>query len=137
MDTTSCIFCGIVADPSQSEVVWNDETTLAFMDINPMTNGHVLVIPKAHSEALTDLPPETAAHIMRVGQQVARGLKASSLKPDGINLFQAEGAVAFQEIFHSHLHVIPRYRDDGFVVNVARGEQPLADTAEALRTAIA
>lgn len=138
METSDCIFCGIVNDPSQSEVVWDDETVLAFMDINPTTAGHVLVIPRDHHTALTDLPPETAAHMMRVGQRIAQGLRSSELNCQGINLFLSEGAVAFQEIFHSHLHLIPRYKDDGFIVKSGDGgpKATLAQAAEIVRASV-
>lgn len=138
METNACIFCAIVNDPSQSEVVWEDETALAFMDISPTTAGHVLVIPREHHTALTDLPPETAAHMMRVGQRIAQGLRASELNCQGINLWLSEGAVAFQEIFHSHLHVVPRYEDDGFIVKSGDGgpEKSLAQSAELVRSAL-
>lgn len=138
METDACIFCAIVNDPSQSEIVWEDEATLAFMDINPTTAGHVLVIPREHHTALTDLPPETAAHMMRVGQRIAQGLKASELNCQGVNLFLAEGAVAFQEIFHSHLHVIPRHEGDGFIVKAGDGgpKESLAQSAELVRSAL-
>ena len=139
MSNQNCIFCGIVEDPSQSEVVWNDDVAIAFMDINPVTDGHVLVIPRAHHTALTDLPPETAAHMMRVGQHLARTLRASELKAEGINLFFAEEKVAGQEVFHSHLHVIPRHADDGFVVTggrEGRTSESLAQSAHSLRSAL-
>ena len=138
METSTCVFCGIVNDPSQSEVVWDDDAVLAFMDINPTTAGHVLVIPREHHTALTDLPAETAAHVMRVGQRIAQGLKASELDCEGINLHMSEGAVANQVIFHSHLHVLPRYTDDGFIVKAGGGgpEKSLAQSAELVRSGL-
>ena len=138
METSDCIFCGIVNDPSQSEVVWEDEVTLAFMDINPTNAGHVLVVPREHHTALTDLPPETAAHVMRVGQRIAQGMRDSELNCQGINLLMSEGAVANQVIFHSHLHVLPRYEDDGFIVKAGDGgpKETLAQSAELVRSAL-
>ena len=139
METSTCVFCGIVNDPSQSEVVWDDDVVLAFMDINPSTAGHVLVIPRVHHTALTDLPPETAAHMMRVGQRIAQGMNASDLECQGINLLLSEGAVAFQEIFHSHLHIVPRYADDGLIIKSSRDgrpKDPLAWSADMVRAAL-
>lgn len=138
MEKSECVFCAIVNDPSQSEVVWEDEVVLAFMDINPTAAGHVLVIPRDHHTALTDLPPETAAQMMRVGQRIAQGLKASELNCQGLNLFLSEGAVAFQEIFHSHLHIIPRSADDGFIVKAGDGgpKKSLTQSAEIVRASL-
>ena len=136
MENRDCVFCGIVQDPSNSDVVWNDSGVIAFMDINPVTDGHVLVIPRCHHVGLTDLPEVTAAHMMRVAQGIARALRASQLRCDGVNLFFADGEAAFQEVFHSHLHIIPRYEGDGFVVEAlweGRSRESLEASAGAIR----
>ncbi|WP_120002847.1 HIT family protein [Nesterenkonia muleiensis] len=136
MENQDCVFCGIVEDPSESDVVWKDDGVIAFMDINPVTDGHVLVIPRRHHVGLIDLPEATAAHMMRVAQSIARALRASQLRCEGINLFFADGEAAFQEIFHSHLHIFPRYEGDGFVVEAlweGRSRESLRASAEAIR----
>ncbi|WP_062076753.1 HIT family protein [Demequina globuliformis] len=112
-----CVFCSIVADPSRDHVVWEDADVLAFMDINPVTDGHLLVVPKEHTVGLTDMPPALAGKVMQVAQELARALRASEVRCEGVNLFFAEGEAALQEIFHSHLHVFPRYPDDGFEIS--------------------
>lgn len=110
----SCVFCAIVAGRAPAVVVYEDEHTLAFLDIHPATRGHTLVIPKRHSRDLLSVPTEDALHVMRTVQRVAQALDAA-LHPDGINLIQANRRAAFQSVFHYHIHVIPRWSDDGLV----------------------
>lgn len=131
-----CIFCHIVADPAQSDVLWEDEHVLAFMDINPVTDGHALVVPKEHSVGLTDINPRTAAQMMEVAQHLAAAMKESTLCCEGVNLFFADGEAAFQEVFHSHLHVFPRFSGDGFRIDAhwyGRSKGSLAASAAAIR----
>ena len=106
-----CIFCAIVARQIPSIAVAENAQALAIMDIHPANDGHVLVLPKAHSTDLFDLSPEVGADVMRLCIQVARALKAS-LQPDGLNLIQANGEVAGQEVLHTHVHVLPRWQGD-------------------------
>ena len=134
-----CLFCGIVDDHCGSEIVWDDELVLAFLDINPVTDGHVLIIPKRHATGLDDVPASTAERMMTVAQHLARALKESSLRCDGVNLFFADGQAAFQEIFHSHLHVFPRFAGDGFIIDTRwNGSTPdqLRVAGAALRLAL-
>jgi histidine triad (HIT) family protein len=106
-----CIFCAIVARHIPSTVVAEHAQALAIMDINPANDGHVLVLPKPHSTDLFDLPPDVGTDIMQLCLRVAKALKAS-LQPDGLNLLQANGEVAGQEVFHTHFHLLPRWRGD-------------------------
>ncbi len=106
-----CLFCKIVAGDVPSTRVFEDEKTLAFMDINPATRGHVLVIPKAHARDLLVIDPADLAACSRVAQRVA-GLASEKLGAVGVNLLNSNGAAAWQTVFHFHLHVIPRYDDD-------------------------
>ena len=108
------IFAEIIAGTAESSRVHEDETVVAFMDIRPLTSGHVLVVPKQQYRTLAELPPEVGAHLFVVGQKVAAAVRASSQRVAGINFFLADGTVAGQEIFHVHLHVIPRMIGDGF-----------------------
>ena len=110
----SCIFCQIIEDKVESSRVYEDDVCLAFMDIQPVNPGHVLVIPKVHSNDLSDLPPQIGAHLFQVAQRIALSLPATNLKNEGIDLFLAHGAAAGQDVFHVHIHVIPRYKEDGF-----------------------
>jgi len=106
-----CLFCKIVAGDIPATIVAQDERTVTFMDINPATRGHALVVPRAHARDLLEVDPEDLAAVARAGQRMAQTAKAA-LDADGINLINSCGAVAWQTVFHFHLHVIPRYEDD-------------------------
>ena len=109
-----CIFCDIVAGKAPASVVHRDERCIAFMDIRPVTPGHLLVIPIAHAPYLAHLEPTQGGHLFRMAQRLAAGIRRSGLRADGINFFLADGEVAGQEVFHVHLHVFPRFKGDGF-----------------------
>lgn len=119
-----CVFCAIVEGSAPSSPVVDTETVLAFMDIDPVTPGHVLVIPKEHLPDLADLDDGLAAEMMAVARRIAAALRRTDLRCEGVNLFYADGEAAFQEVFHSHLHVFPRYADDGFVIKANWGSGP-------------
>jgi len=111
---TACIFCKIIEGTIPSVKVYEDEHVLAFMDIVPVTKGHVLLIPKTHRENIYDLTAEEAAQLFSVVPKIANAIK-DEFKPAGMNLLQNNGAYAGQAVFHSHLHLIPRYDEtDGF-----------------------
>jgi histidine triad (HIT) family protein len=109
-----CVFCDIVAGRGPASVVHSDETVLVLLDIRPLTTGHLLVIPRAHAPYLADLDPVVGGHMFGVAQRMAAALRRSSLPCAGVNLFLADGEAAFQEVFHTHLHVLPRNPGDGF-----------------------
>lgn len=119
-----CVFCAIVADVAPRSVVYEDDTVIAIMDLRPVTPGHTLVMPKAHLPRLSDLDPTTGAHMFEVGQRIAAALYETGWQAEGINLFYADGKAALQEVFHSHLHVIPRFEGDGFVIDADWSRQP-------------
>ena len=106
-----CLFCRIVAGEVPSTRVDEDERTVAFMDINPATRGHVLVIPREHSTDLHDVGAEDLAACARAAQRAAARAR-DRLGADGVNLLNSCGAAAWQTVFHFHLHVIPRYDGD-------------------------
>lgn len=139
-DAAGCVFCEIIAGRAAASVVYSDETVLAFLDIRPLATGHVLVIPRAHAPYLADLDPAAGGHMFGVAQQMAAALRRSGLPCDGINLFLADGAAAFQEVFHAHLHVIPRTASDGFRIR-AKWRRParteLDSVAEQVRDGLA
>jgi histidine triad (HIT) family protein len=137
---SDCLFCGIVDGRIDATVVAQDERTLAFMDIRPITPGHLLVIPRRHGDRLAALDPEDGAQLFRVGQRAAAALYASSLRCEGVNLFLADGEAAGQEVFHVHLHVIPRFTGDGFGLRFPPdyevvGREELERSAAAVREA--
>lgn len=107
---SDCIFCSIVAGDLPSTKVHEDEHTYAFMDINPGTRGHCLVIPKAHATDLLEISPDDLAACAQTAQLLA-GKAKTKLGADGVNLLNCCGADAWQTVFHFHFHVIPRFRD--------------------------
>ena len=106
-----CIFCKIVAGELPAEKVAEDERTLAFMDINPWTRGHALVIPRNHSRNLYEIDEEDLAHVAAAAKRLALTMR-DRLGCDGINLLNSSETAAWQTVFHFHMHVIPRYEDD-------------------------
>ena len=104
----SCIFCKIVNKQALSSVVYEDEVVLAFLDIRPLTEGHVLVIPKEHYVDVFDIPQELLCEVQRGVKIVALAVK-ETFQADGISIIQQNGAAAGQDIFHFHSHVVPRY----------------------------
>ena len=107
-----CVFCMIRDGKIPSAKVYDDERTLAFMDINPLTRGHCLVVTKAHAATLYDVEVEDLKAAIATAKRVAGALR-KALSPDGLNLLQANGAAAFQSVPHFHLHLIPRWTGDG------------------------
>lgn len=114
-----CIFCKILAGESDASFVWRDERVSAFIDIQPVNPGHLLVIPNAHAPNLADLDPETGGQIFQVAQTLAAALRRSGIRCEGVNFFLADGEAAMQEVFHLHLHLIPRFSGDGFGLTFA------------------
>ncbi|MBN1921831.1 MAG: HIT family protein [Anaerolineae bacterium] len=112
--TEECIFCAILEGRAPASFIYRDDTVAAFMDLYPVTPGHLLIIPTAHAASLTEVAPAVAAHIMELAQRLGRAVSASNLGCDGFNLFLANGGAAGQDIFHSHLHILPRFHGDGF-----------------------
>ena len=106
-----CLFCRIVAGDLPATIVAEDEATVTFMDINPATRGHVLVVPRKHAADLTTIDPADLAAVAQAAQRVAQTM-GERLGADGVNLLNSCGEQAWQTVFHFHLHVIPRYQDD-------------------------
>ena len=109
----NCIFCKIVRGEIPDFRVYEDADTIAFFDIKPNNPGHTLVIPKKHSENLYDMDDHSLAAIMRTAQKIARAVKAA-VQADGINLAMNNESAAGQIIFHPHLHIVPRFTEDGY-----------------------
>ncbi len=106
-----CIFCSIVSDELPAERVDEDEHTIAFMDINPWTRGHALVIPREHSKNLYEIGPDDLIHTATAAKRLALRMR-DTLGCDGVNLLNACEPAAWQTVFHFHIHVIPRYTGD-------------------------
>lgn len=111
---SDCPFCNIVAGDLPGSFVYQDEICSAIMDIQPINDGHLLVMPNEHIADLTSIPPEMASHIFLIAQKLALAVRQSGVQCEGINLFLADGKAAMQEVPHFHLHIIPRFQDDGF-----------------------
>lgn len=112
-NVASCLFCKIIAGEIPSTKVYEDNTVLAFLDIHPVNIGHTLVIPKAHHTNLYETTDNDLAHMMTVVKKLSIAIK-SSLCADGINIEMNNDPIAGQIIFHTHLHIIPRFKGDGF-----------------------
>jgi diadenosine tetraphosphate (Ap4A) HIT family hydrolase len=134
------VFCGIARGSQPASVVAESDDVLAFCDIQPVHPGHLLVIPRAHAGDLAELPEETGRSMWSLGQRLAGAVRASGLPCDGVNLFLADGAAAGQEVWHTHLHVIPRIARDGMLRISANWSLPprsaLDETAARVRAAL-
>ena len=131
-----CVFCMIRDGKIPSAKVYDDARTLAFMDINPLSKGHCLVITKTHAATLFDAEVEDIMAAMATAKKVAGALKRA-LNPDGLNLLQASGAAAFQSVAHFHLHLIPRWTGDGKGFDwkqVPGSREEIMATADRIRT---
>jgi histidine triad (HIT) family protein len=132
---SDCLFCGIVDGSVPSQTIDSDERTVAFMDINPATPGHALVVPRAHSEDLIAIEPEDLEAASVAAQRLAKRMD-EVLEPDGINVLNCCRPAAWQTVFHYHWHVIPRYEDDPLKLPwIPRGgpEDEIAAIADKLR----
>lgn len=135
MTDADCLFCKIVAGDIPSQRIDEDEHTVAFLDINPWTRGHSLVIPRNHSRNLYEIPDEDIAQVTQAAKRLALRLK-ERLGCDGVNLLNSCEPAAWQTVFHFHVHVIPRYEDDPLRLPgspMQAGEDELRELAEELR----
>ena len=114
MSESSCVFCQILCGEAPASVVYVDDWVMAFMDIQPVNPGHLLVVPRDHATHLADLDPETGGHLFQVAMRLAAALRVADLRCEGVNLFLADGEMAGQEVLHVHVHVLPRFEEDGF-----------------------
>ncbi|MDX6337605.1 MAG: histidine triad family protein [Streptosporangiaceae bacterium] len=132
----ACVFCGIIAGEVPASRVHEDDHVVAFMDVRPLTAGHLLVVPRAHAASLEDLGVDPGMRVFAAAHQLARALRNSAVPCEGVNFFLADGVAAGQEVFHVHLHVIPRTPGDGFRLKAkpsSPGRDELDATAERVR----
>ena len=135
-----CVFCDITTGRSPASLVHEDGLVVVFMDLNPVTPGHLLVVPRVHAVGLEDLDVDTGTHAWSVGHTMARALRRSTMRCEGINVLLCDGKVAFQTVPHFHLHVIPRFAGDGWQIkpDVAERDRSLLDRdAAAVRAGLA
>lgn len=136
----SCLFCDMVAGREEASIVYADDRVFALMDIRPVTPGHLMVVPKRHAASLAELDDADSDALLRVARRAAAALRASGLRCEGVNLFLADGEAAGQEVFHVHLHVLPRFEGDGFGLRFppdysVRPRAELEDAAARIREA--
>lgn len=112
MAAENCVFCKIVAGEIPSKTIYEDEEFKVILDLGPATKGHALILPKSHAANLFELPEETASKVMVLAKKLGTQMK-ENLKADGLNLLQNNGEAAGQTVGHFHLHLIPRYKNDG------------------------
>ena len=128
-----CVFCKIVSREIDSAKVFENENVLVFLDANPVTKGHSLVIPKQHFENIFDIEENMLQKIMVVAKHISVKIK-NSLSADGIRISQSNGTAAGQAIFHFHLHIIPRYKNDGISMNETTNAHPPKADVEKLKS---
>jgi histidine triad (HIT) family protein len=119
-----CFICDIVAGTGEASTVFEDDIVIAFMCIPPVNPGHVLVVPRTHLPNLADLDDATGAHMFKVTMRIERAIRASGVRCEGTNLFMANGEAAFQEVFHAHMHVFPRFGGDAFKLDADWSARP-------------
>lgn len=136
----NCIFCKLVAGEIPSHRVYEDDDTVAFMDISPLSRGHLLVVPRAHHAQIFDIDPELYGRVATVAARVAAALR-KSLAPDGLNVMQLNGESANQAVPHLHIHLVPRWESDGLSISkwepVPGDMDAIAATAASVRELMA
>jgi histidine triad (HIT) family protein len=137
-----CVICKLLSGELEVSMVHHDELCAAFMDIQPVNPGHMLVVPHTHAPYLADLQEEEGAQLFRVAHRLAGAVRKSGVKCEGVNFFLADGVAAGQEVFHVHLHVFPRFGGDGFKLVLPPGysqrlkRSELNEIAEKVRKAL-
>lgn len=127
---SDCIFCKIISNKVEASFIYRGVNCSAFMDIHPMTPGHLLIVPNRHSERFVDVNPNDAAEMFKLAQDSLIAIKKTTILCDGANIFLSDGAVAGQEVLHSHLHVAPRFIGDGQKVGFMNDDPDQANRFE-------
>jgi len=109
----TCVFCRILSGELESSFAYRGSKASAFLDIHPITPGHVLIVPHSHVERFAAIEPSTTAEMIEIAQKILREIQRTDLKCEGTNIFLSDGAVAGQDVPHSHLHIVPRFYGDG------------------------
>jgi histidine triad (HIT) family protein len=130
-----CPFCLFITGELEGIILHQDQICSAILSMQPINPGHLLVVPNQHIQDLDELPDETADHLFRLGRQIARAVRESGVKCEGINFYLADGRAADQKIPHLHLHIIPRFEDDGFIIQTSPRAAELPTREELLKNA--
>ena len=125
----NCVFCRIIGGEEMVSVVHEDERTIAFLDIQPMSQGHTIIVTKDHFETLFDLPEDLAAYCLAVARRLAPGLQ-KAMGAQAINLFSANGRAGGQDVMHFHLHLIPVCEGERFALQLPAPDAPIPSRAE-------
>lgn len=151
MEGDDCIFCQIVRREAEARIIYEDEYIISFFDKFPSNMGHMLVLPKAHRPSFDDIALEESKRMFPVAQKVNKALRSlfaqqqkesqvesnlSPLRVEGVNLLLCDGATAGQEVFHAHLHIIPRYKNDGGFLRKSRSQKPITSESQLDQLAI-
>lgn len=137
---SDCVFCAIVAGSAPARIVYSDEHVVAFLDVRPVRPGHTLVIPRDHIPDLAGVSSDVGARLFDGARTVGAALRASSIAADGVNVMINDGRAAFQTVFHTHVHVVPRHTGDRITLAkglVVRRDSDADATADAIREVIA
>ena len=136
---SECIFCKLIAREEPASIVYEDEMVISLLTINPVNPGHLMVIPKKHLAYMSEMDEDTGMHLFKIALRVQQAIRSSGVRCEGINLFLADGEAAFQEVFHLHLHVFPRFKGDQFKISADWSVRPpraeLDDAAGKIRAA--
>ena len=141
-NSVDCIFCRIVRRDASASIVAEDADTLAFLDIRPLTPGHTLVVPKSHAASVEEFPAGGVGPILETAKRVASAMRRSGVPCEAVSLYLADGKAAGQEVFHVHMHVIPRFAGDGFGIRAGpdygrqAGREELEAIAAKIRSAM-
>ncbi len=129
MSPDACIFCQIVRGDAPAAHVYEDEQTLAFMDIAPLSRGHLLVIPREHAENLYEISADSLAAVVRTSHRIAPALRRV-LEPEGLRILQLNGAPAGQTVFHYHMHLLPKNAGEPDIGSAGLRDRHMADRGE-------
>jgi len=133
---SDCVFCDIIAGDLPASVVYEDNTVMAIMDISPVNPGHVIVIPKKHIPYMAHMGEDTGAYLFKITMRMQKAIRRSGVRCEGINLFLADGEAAFQEVFHLHMHIIPRFKGDEFKISADWSIKPAREELDELAAQI-
>lgn len=130
-----CLFCKLRKEEIEVTKVYEDDDVTVIMDIQPVNPGHILIFPKVCKELIIDLDDEIVMHIFKIAKKMNRALRKSGLKCEGVNYFLADGEAAMQEVPHAHLHIFPRFKNDGFGLKFAKQYFKLPSREELINAA--
>jgi diadenosine tetraphosphate (Ap4A) HIT family hydrolase len=135
MDVEDCVFCDILAGRRAGSFVYRDKIVSAFLTKGPVNPGHILVVPLRHAPGIADLTPAETEAMFALAGRLAAAIRQSPLRCNGINYWLADGEAAFQDVFHAHLHIIPRFRGDSFKVAFDR-QSPQRDELDEIAQSV-